>query len=163
MASAFFLGWSDRKPERYTAAYGFPHRNKISVLEMVHRKRLNFQAYLVSLAILLVVRVILSPIIHACSCAIIAVSRVLLYNSAYLIYSSIAVMPHSVQLSDQLYEEARRCAGLNSRSVPKQIEYWSRIGKIAEENPDLPYEFIKSLLISKAEVDAGDVIPFQFE
>ena len=72
-------------------------------------------------------------------------------------------MAHSVQLSDQLYEDARRHAGVNSRSVPKQIEFWSHIGKIAEENPDLPYEFIKALLISNAEIENGEITPFKFE
>lgn len=72
-------------------------------------------------------------------------------------------MPHSVQLSDRLYEEARHHAGINSRSVPKQIEYWSRIGKLADDNPDLPYAFIKSILASKQEADDGQLTRFQFD
>jgi hypothetical protein len=35
--------------------------------------------------------------------------------------------------------------------VPKQIEYWSRIGKIAEENPDLPFAMIRDILIAEQE------------
>ena len=35
------------------------------------------------------------------------------------------------------------------RSIPNQIEYWARIGKCALDNPDLPIEFIKELMISK--------------
>jgi hypothetical protein len=71
-------------------------------------------------------------------------------------------MSHPVQLSDQLYEDARRHASVNSRSVPKQIEYWSRIGKLADENPDLPYAFIKTLLISQQEAAEGKLIDYQF-
>jgi hypothetical protein len=67
-----------------------------------------------------------------------------------------------VHLSDQLIADARRHAGVNSRSVPKQIEYWSRIGKVAEENPDLPYAFIKELLLSKQETDEGKLTDYQF-
>jgi hypothetical protein len=71
-------------------------------------------------------------------------------------------MSQVVHLSDQLINDARRHAGINSRSVPKQIEYWSRIGKIAEENPDLPYAFIKEILLSKQEADEGKLTEYQF-
>lgn len=60
-------------------------------------------------------------------------------------------MATTIKLSDELVREARRYADVYSRSVPKQIEYWSRIGKIAEENPDLPYSFIKDILIALEE------------
>ena len=32
----------------------------------------------------------------------------------------------------------------------------------AEENPDLPYEFIKSILISEQEILGGDVTEYKF-
>jgi ParD-like antitoxin of type II bacterial toxin-antitoxin system len=41
-------------------------------------------------------------------------------------------------------------------SVPKQIEYWSRIGKIAEENPDLPFFMILEILIADQEAVIGE-------
>ena len=53
-------------------------------------------------------------------------------------------------------------AAVYSRSIPKQIEHWAKIGRIAEENPDLPYEFIKGVLESKAEMENGDVSVFEF-
>ncbi len=71
-------------------------------------------------------------------------------------------MSHPVQLSDQLYAEARSHATVNHRSVPKQIEHWSRIGKIAEENPDLPYEFIKGILLSREEIARGEFSEYEF-
>jgi ParD-like antitoxin of type II bacterial toxin-antitoxin system len=71
-------------------------------------------------------------------------------------------MSQSVKLSDELLADARRYANLSSRSVPKQIEYWSRIGKIAEENPDLPYGFIKEILLSKQEANDGKLTEYQF-
>jgi hypothetical protein len=70
-------------------------------------------------------------------------------------------MSHPVKLPDQLIEQARRYGSVNSRSVPKQIEYWSRIGKIAEDNPDLPYEFIKQLLLSKQEMEDGELTEYR--
>jgi hypothetical protein len=48
-----------------------------------------------------------------------------------------------------------------SRSVPKQIEHWSKIGRIAEENPDLPYDFIKEVLLSLEEAEDGEVSEFR--
>ncbi len=68
----------------------------------------------------------------------------------------------AVNLSDSLVEEARRYANVYSRSTPKQIEYWAKIGKIAEENPDLPYEFIKDLLLAIDEASEGDVLPYEY-
>lgn len=60
-------------------------------------------------------------------------------------------MAVNVKLSDALVEQARRHAGVQHRSVPKQIEYWSRIGKIAEENPDLPFAMIRDILVAQQE------------
>lgn len=71
-------------------------------------------------------------------------------------------MATTIKLSDELVREARRYADVYSRSVPKQIEYWSRIGKIAEENPDLSYRFIKDILIAQLEVENGQVTPYEF-
>ncbi|MEI6729627.1 MAG: ParD-like family protein [Pseudomonadota bacterium] len=69
-------------------------------------------------------------------------------------------MSITVKLSDELINDARRYGNVYSRSVPKQIEYWSRIGKIAEENPDLSYEFIKDLLLAKQEVNQNLVTKY---
>ena len=43
-----------------------------------------------------------------------------------------------------------------------QIEYWAKVGRIAEDNPDLPYAFIKETLIGLDEIEAGlgeDYVP----
>ena len=40
-------------------------------------------------------------------------------------------------------------AGAERRSVPQQIGFWALVGKTALENPDLPVEFVRDLLISK--------------
>jgi hypothetical protein len=71
-------------------------------------------------------------------------------------------MSTTIKLSDDLINEAKRHAAVYSRSTPKQIEYWSRIGKIAEENPDLTYSFIQDILLAQQEVDEGQVTPFEF-
>ena len=71
-------------------------------------------------------------------------------------------MPMSVKLSDELVKQARQYGEVYQRSIPKQIEYWSRIGKISEENPDLNYSFIKDILVAKQEAESGDVTPYEF-
>jgi hypothetical protein len=67
----------------------------------------------------------------------------------------------SVKLSSRLIDAARRYAGIFSRSIPKQIEHWSRIRRIAEENPDLAYSFIKDVLMSLDEAEDGEVSEFR--
>jgi len=68
----------------------------------------------------------------------------------------------AVRLSEDIVRTAGVYAPVNSRSVPKQIEHWARIGKIAEENPDLPYEFIKNVLQAREEMKTEKPTPFIF-
>jgi len=68
----------------------------------------------------------------------------------------------AVRLSEDIASSARAKAPANSRSVSKQIEHWAKIGKIAEENPDLPYEFIKGALEGLEEIRRGEVSGFEF-
>jgi hypothetical protein len=37
------------------------------------------------------------------------------------------------------------------RTIAGQIEFWATIGKAALDNPDLPIEFVRELLVAKAE------------
>lgn len=60
-------------------------------------------------------------------------------------------MAVAIKLSDSLAQDAKLYSAITHRSVPKQIEYWSRIGKLAEENPDLPFSFIQEVLLSVEE------------
>ena len=71
-------------------------------------------------------------------------------------------MATAIKLSDALINDAAINGKAQHRSTPKQIEYWARLGKIAEENPDLPLGFIKGILIGKEEIDAGDVSEYEF-
>ena len=72
-------------------------------------------------------------------------------------------MATTIKLSDNLIAEARKYGNIYSRSAPKQIEYWSRIGKIAEENPDLPYSFIKDILFAKQELLDNETTIYEFD
>ncbi|MEM8892966.1 MAG: hypothetical protein AAGC88_00225 [Bacteroidota bacterium] len=71
-------------------------------------------------------------------------------------------MAKTINLADDLVNEAKRYGQIYSRSTPKQIEYWAHIGKIAEENPDLPYSFIKEILLAKAENKDNEVSTYEF-
>jgi len=71
-------------------------------------------------------------------------------------------MSLAVKLSDQLVIDAKNHAVISQRSTPKQIEYWAKIGKLAEENPDLTLEFIKNIMFSMVEMNAGEVSEYKF-
>ena len=66
------------------------------------------------------------------------------------------VMAINVKLPEALVDTARRYGSIEHRSVPKQIEYWSQIGKIAAENPDLPFSVIRDILIADQEAPTGE-------
>lgn len=64
-------------------------------------------------------------------------------------------MAIAVRVSDKLVKDARLYSKVDNRSITGQIEYWARIGKCAEENPDLPYNLIKEIMIGLEELDQG--------
>ena len=66
-------------------------------------------------------------------------------------------MSTPIRISDDIINVAKIHADFESRSLSKQIEHWAKIGKIAEENPDLNYKFIKDILLSKIEIDNNEV------
>ncbi len=68
----------------------------------------------------------------------------------------------SVRLDASLVEKAEIIGKALSRSTPKQIEHWAKIGEIMEDNPDLPYEFVRGAVIAKAEKDAGKLERYDF-
>ncbi|WP_317202489.1 TA system antitoxin ParD family protein [Janthinobacterium sp.] len=71
-------------------------------------------------------------------------------------------MSIALKLSDELVEMAKLHAAAEHRSVPKQIEYWARLGKAIDENPDLPLQFIKDTLLAAQEAKVGRLTPYQF-
>lgn len=66
-------------------------------------------------------------------------------------------MSTSIKLDDALVESARIYGEASHPSTPQQIEHWATLGRIAEQNPDLPYDFIVGLLRARAQVKEGDV------
>lgn len=68
----------------------------------------------------------------------------------------------SIRIDQTLFEKASIMAQAYSRSVPKQIEHWAKIGEVMEDNPELSYEFVKQAMVAKAEKDAGMLEPYEF-
>lgn len=66
----------------------------------------------------------------------------------------------AINLSDELVTEAKKYAAAFSRSTPKQIEHWAQIGRIASDNPELPYPLIKDILLAMH--DPEPPTPFEF-
>lgn len=72
-------------------------------------------------------------------------------------------MSTALKLSDELIEMAKPRAAAERRSVPKQIEYWARLGKAVEDNPELPVQFIKDTLLAVQEAESGQLVPYKIE
>ncbi|MCH7721783.1 MAG: ParD-like family protein [Bacteroidetes bacterium] len=71
-------------------------------------------------------------------------------------------MSIAVRISDELVKEAKTLSKVKNRSVTGQIEYWAKIGKIAEQNPTLSYELIKEILIGIEELDSKRGTEYKF-
>ncbi len=71
-------------------------------------------------------------------------------------------MSTAVRVSDELLREARLYGKLDHRSARGQIEHWAKIGKCAEENPDLTYKLIKDILIGLEELEYGEFSEYKF-
>ncbi|MFT3741227.1 MAG: hypothetical protein QM752_00855 [Gammaproteobacteria bacterium] len=67
-----------------------------------------------------------------------------------------------VRIDETIYSAAKKVAHAECRSIPHQIEFWAKIGKCALDNPDLPVEFLRDLMISK-QLDRSLAEPFEFE
>lgn len=72
------------------------------------------------------------------------------------------MMSLAIKLSEQLVTDAKNHTVISQRSTPKQIEYWARLGKLAEENPDLTLKYIKNIMLSLVEMNAGEVSEYKF-
>jgi len=61
-------------------------------------------------------------------------------------------MSMPVRIDDQLYEEAKSASKGEHRTISGQLEFWAKVGKAALDNPDLPVEFVRDLIVARAEV-----------
>jgi hypothetical protein len=57
----------------------------------------------------------------------------------------------SIRIDQTLYDQAKRDAAAEHRTIAGQVEYWAKVGRAALDNPDLPVGFIAESLSSMAE------------
>lgn len=69
-------------------------------------------------------------------------------------------MTTPIRMDDALIQDAALYGKAESRTASLQIAYWARIGKAALENPDLPVDFVRDLLI--AQNTKSQSKPFEF-
>lgn len=60
-------------------------------------------------------------------------------------------MSITIRIDNAIYYAASKVAKAECRTISHQIEYWAKIGKAALDNPDLSIDFIKDILISRAQ------------
>ena len=73
------------------------------------------------------------------------------------------IMSTAVRISNTLVKEAKINSKVENRSITGQIEYWAKIGKIAEENQDIPFSLIKEILLGLEQLDSNEGIEYNFE
>jgi len=71
-------------------------------------------------------------------------------------------MATAVRVSEELLVEAKKFSRIDHRSLAGQIEHWARMGKCAEENPDLTYALIKEILMGLEELEQGERTEYSF-
>lgn len=63
----------------------------------------------------------------------------------------------AINIDANLVKDAKRYSAVESRSIAKQIEYWAKIGRTAEQNPDLSYYSIKEILLGLEDYQSGNI------
>lgn len=71
-------------------------------------------------------------------------------------------MGSAIRISDLLVKEAKIRSRVENRSLTGQIEYWAKIGKMAEENPDVPYSLLREILIGVEQLNSNEGTEYQF-
>lgn len=58
-----------------------------------------------------------------------------------------------VRIEDSLYDQAKAAAaaGAEFRTIAGQIEFWAKVGEAALDNPDLPVDVVRDLLMARGE------------
>ena len=71
-------------------------------------------------------------------------------------------MSIAVRISNKLINEAKVQSRVENRSLTGQIEYWAKIGKISEENPELSYNLIREILIGLEQLESDKRTEYKF-
>lgn len=57
-----------------------------------------------------------------------------------------------VKITDELHEEIRKASGAMSRSINAQVEFWLKVGMLAELHPNHNYQQLLQMLMQQADV-----------
>ncbi len=68
----------------------------------------------------------------------------------------------SLRLSEDIFKKIKARAKVHRRNFSNQVEEYLNIAMAVEDNPDLPYSFIKETLIAREEIEAGLGKPYQW-
>ena len=68
----------------------------------------------------------------------------------------------AIKIDNNIVDQAKTYGKAESRSATKQVEYWAKIGKIAQDNPDLTYDDITDILLGMAQAQSGMTTPYSF-
>ena len=79
-----------------------------------------------------------------------------------IFYKEVDSMATVVRISEDLVNDAKKFSRIDNRSLTGQIEHWTRIGKCAEENPDLTFSLIKDILIGLEELKQDEKSEYKF-
>ena len=66
----------------------------------------------------------------------------------------------SVKVDESFYDIAKCYAVAEHRTISSQISYWAILGKLSLENPDLPINFIRDILVANNLKEVAE--PFKF-
>jgi hypothetical protein len=87
---------------------------------------------------------------------------VVLCSILFILMKGLTMSQNVIRIDTELFNKAKTIAKVEHRSVPKQIEYWAKIGRIAIKNPDLSYEMIHDILLGLAEAENGETEDYSF-
>lgn len=54
----------------------------------------------------------------------------------------------TIEVDQQLYQDAAAAAAQNHITVDEQIDMWARVGRTALDNPDMPVAAIQDLIVA---------------
>ena len=54
----------------------------------------------------------------------------------------------TIEVDQQLYQDAAAVAAQNHITVDEQIDMWARVGRTALDNPDMPVAAIQDLIVA---------------
>ena len=69
------------------------------------------------------------------------------HGGCFFIFGEFIGLP--VRIDIDLYDQAKSHVHAERKTISGQIEFWAMIGKVALDNPDLPIDFVRDLMIAK--------------